>query len=133
MRSGQWRSARKWLKKVAEADPSPYSLTKSAMAVAGSGETSDIDAASQILYSVALPNARRSGQSLAYTLRHAAALAIAQSESKMARVFLTEATAECLRTGTLHTLQNIQKLNTLLNLVSPGGEDSAWTIKGNAS
>ena len=133
MRSGHWRSARKWLKKVAETDPSPYSLSKSAMAVAGSGEISDINAASQILYSVALPNARRSGQSLAYTLRHAAALAIAQSESKMARVFLNEAIAECLRTGTLHTLQNIRKLNALLDLVSPGEGDFTETIKVTAS
>jgi tetratricopeptide (TPR) repeat protein len=131
MRSGRWRSARKWLKKVAEADPSPYSQSKSAIAVAGSGELSDIGEASQILYSVALPNARRSGQSLAYTLRHAAALAIAQSETKMARGFLSEASAECLRTGTLHTLQNIRKLNTLLDLLSPDEEVSASTSKAN--
>jgi len=119
MRSGHWRSARKWLKQVAETEPKPYSQSKFAMAIAASGDRSDIDEAARILYSVALPEARSSNESLPYTLRHAATLAIYQDELGMAGAFLREAHTECLKSGALHTLQRIQKLESLLNLVSP--------------
>jgi len=119
MRAGRWRSARKWLRRGAETEPKPYSQSKFAMAIAASGDRSDIDEAARILYSVAVPEARRSNESLPYTLRHAAALAIAQDELGMAGAFLREAHTECMKSGALHTLQRIQKLESWLNLVSP--------------
>jgi len=119
MRSGRWRSARKWLRRVAETEPKPYSQSKFAMAIAASGDRGDIDEAARILYSAALPEARHSNESLPYTLRHAAALAIAQDEFGMAGAFLSEAHTECLKVGALHTLQRVRKLESLLNLVSP--------------
>ena len=87
--------------------------------MAASGESRDLDEASRMLYSLALPAARHTGESLAYTLRHAASIAIAQKEFRAVRFLLDEAAAECLRIGTLHTLDRIRRLQSLLELIAP--------------
>ncbi len=119
MRSGNWRSAHRYLRKVSAQEPRPYTQSKYAAAIAASRETRDLDEATRILRCEALPAARRSGESLAYTLRHTASLAISLEEFREARILLEEAATESLRLGTLHTLVRIRRLETLVDLLAP--------------
>jgi tetratricopeptide (TPR) repeat protein len=118
MRAGNWRAARKWLRRVSLQDPSPYALSKYAATLVASGKVHDLDEAESTIHIHALPYAELTGASLGYTLRHAASLAVAQNEMGSAKSLLDRAEKECLRTGALHTLRGIRGLQSLTELVA---------------
>ncbi len=68
----------------------------------------------------ALPMALKSKRSLAYTLRHAAALAIMQGDFAAAEFYISAGIEDCLEKGLYHTLSNLEKLGSACLLLRKG-------------
>ena len=117
MESGNWRSARRLLKQIAAHDQRTYTQSKFAATLAASPESFDRREAGRIFYSVALPEARRSGEFLGYTLRHTASFAIGERDFHTASVLLREAEEDCVRRGELYSLRMVRRLEGLLGLL----------------
>jgi Domain of unknown function (DUF4062) len=130
--SGNWRAAIRQLQisletiqRLEGTAPSAYQISKHA---AGSYRAAELGIlpnaqkkeALQRLEREALPMALKSKRSLAYTLRHAAALAIMQGDYDAAECYIRAGIEDCLEKGLYHTLSNLEKLRSVCTLSRKG-------------
>ena len=111
-REGDWKGAYEGI--VASAmgvdDPSVYTLSKQASILAQCGTSDAIDHAQYMMEEKVLPRARFTGESLAYSLKEAADVAITAGDFTSAKSYLDEGEGVCIKQGLHHTRRRIEQL-----------------------
>ncbi len=130
--NGDWRGAVRQLQlslqtteKLRGEAPSAYLISKHAASSYRAAEMGILPNAEKKeslrrLEREALPMALKSKRSLAYTLRHAAALAIMQGDYAAAECYISAGIEDCLEKGLYHTLSNLEKLRSACLLSRKG-------------
>lgn len=97
-------------------EPSVYTLSKYAGVLADIGGSRAIESGRRLMEDTVLPLAFSTGRSVSYALKEAAAIALADGDTKSALDYVTHGEHLCIARGLLHTRRRLQLVRARLVL-----------------